>query len=387
MTDSGTLWARAADRAGIAPFYAMEVLRAANQREAEGAHVLHLETGEPSRGAPEIVLAAARRALDEERIGYTEALGLPALRARIAAFYGERYGCKVAPDQVVTTVGASGAFILAFLAAFDAGQRVALAEPCYPAYRNILAALGIEVVPLASDAEHRFQPTIELLEAAGPLHGLVVASPSNPTGTMLAPGELATIAAWCEGTGVRLISDEIYHGITYGREAASAVTSAGHAVVVNSFSKYFAMTGWRLGWMVLPEDLLGAVDRLAQNLFISPAALPQYAGLTAFDCCQALDGYVAEYAANRALLFERLPEAGFDRLAPADGAFYIYADVSGFGEDSQVFAARMLEEIAVATTPGIDFDTQHGGDWLRFSFAGSPNDIAEAAERLVAWRR
>ncbi|MDP6954072.1 MAG: aminotransferase class I/II-fold pyridoxal phosphate-dependent enzyme [Alphaproteobacteria bacterium] len=387
MSEVAELWPRAARRAGIAPFYAMEVMRAANRREAEGAHVLHLEVGEPSRGAPEPVLAAARRALEEERIGYTEALGLPQLRARIAAYYGERYGTAVAPEQVVTTVGASGAFILVFLAAFDAGQRVALAEPCYPAYRNILAALGIEVVPLASDVEHRFQPTIELLEAAGPLDGLVVASPSNPTGTMLAPDELATLAAWCEGNGVRLISDEIYHGITYGREAASAVASARHAVVVNSFSKYFAMTGWRLGWMVLPQDLVGAVDRLAQNLFVSPAALPQYAALAAFDCREALDGYVADYASNRALLFEQLPRAGFDRLAPADGAFYIYADISGFGEDSQAFSARMLEEVAVAATPGIDFDPRRGRDWLRFSFAGSTADIAEAAERLVAWRR
>ena len=354
---------------------------------AEGAHVLHLETGEPSRGAPEIVLAAARRALDEERIGYTEALGLPALRARIAAFYGERYGCKVAPDQVVTTVGASGAFILAFLAAFDAGQRVALAEPCYPAYRNILTALGIEVVPLASDAEHRFQPTIELLEAAGPLHGLVVASPSNPTGTMLAPGELATIAAWCEGTGVRLISDEIYHGITYGREAASAVTSAGHAVVVNSFSKYFAMPGWRLGWMVVPEDLLRAVESLSQNLFISPPCLSQHAAISVFDCLAKLDANVTTYARNRAILLDGLPQAGFDRLAPSDGAFYLYADVSELTKDSHDFCHRMLAETGVATTPGMDFDPVSGHHAIRLSFAGPAAAMEEAVRRLKDWER
>ena len=354
---------------------------------AEGAHVLHLETGEPSRGAPEIVLAAARRALDEERIGYTEALGLPALRARIAAFYGERYGCKVAPDQVVTTVGASGAFILAFLAAFDAGQRVALAEPCYPAYRNILTALGIEVVPLASDAEHRFQPTIELLEAAGPLHGLVVASPSNPTGTMLAPGELATIAAWCEGTGVRLISDEIYHGITYGREAASAVTSAGHAVVVNSFSKYFAMPGWRLGWMVVPEDLLRAVESLSQNLFISPPCLSQHAAISVFDCLAKLDANVTTYARNRAILLDGLPQAGFDRLAPSDGAFYLYADVSELTKDSHDFCHRMLAETGVATTPGMDFDPVSGHHAIRLSFAGPAATMEEAVRRLKDWER
>ena len=288
---------------------------------------------------------------------------------------------------MVVTIGASGAFILAFLAAFDPGQRVALTEPCYPAYRNILAALGVEVVALTGEAEQRFQPTIALLEAAAPLAGLVVASPSNPTGTMLAPNELAALAAWCEGNGVRLISDEIYHGITYGRAAATALGSAAHGVVINSFSKYFAMTGWRLGWMVLPEDLVGPVDRLAQNLFVSPAALAQHAALAAFDCRPELDAYVAGYAANRALLLERLPAAGFDRLAPADGAFYLYADISAFGEESPAFCARMLDEIAVAATPGIDFDPRRGQSFVRFAFAGSAAHTAAAAERITAWRR
>jgi aspartate/methionine/tyrosine aminotransferase len=376
-----------ARRSEIAPFYAMEVLRAANLKTAQGVRVLHLEVGEPGAGAPEPVIEAARRALGEERIGYTEALGVPALRARIARYYDERYGLDVDPEQVVVTVGASGAFILAFLAAFDAGERVALAEPCYPAYRNILSALGLEVVALASGPEQRFQPTVELLESAGPLDGLIVASPSNPTGTMLGRDQLAKLADWCGAHGVRLVSDEIYHGITYGVEESSAIAHSGECVVVNSFSKYFAMTGWRLGWLVLPEALVAAVDRLAQNMFISPPALPQYAALAAFDCRDRLDAYVAGYARNRALLLERLPEAGFDRLAPADGAFYIYADISRLGEDSQAFCARMLEDIAVAATPGIDFDTRRGHRYVRFSFAGGEAEIAEAAERLVAWRR
>ena len=376
-----------ARRSEIAPFYAMEVLRAANLETARGARVLHLEVGEPGAGAPEPVIEAARRALGEERIGYTEALGVPALRARIAQYYDERYGLDVDPERVVVTVGASGAFILAFVAAFDAGDRVALAEPCYPAYRNILSALGLEVVALAAGPEQRFQPTVELLERAGPLDGLIAASPSNPTGTMLGRDQLATLAAWCAAHGVRLVSDEIYHGITYRVEASSAVAHNAECVVVNSFSKYFAMTGWRLGWLVLPEALVAPVERLAQNMFVSPPALPQYAALAAFDCRDRLDAYVAGYARNRELLLERLPEAGFDRLAPADGAFYIYADISPLSEDSQAFCARMLEEVAVAATPGIDFDPRRGHRYVRFSFAGGEAEIAEAAERLVAWRR
>ena len=377
---------KASERSAIAPFYAMEVLRAANRRAAEGAHVLHLEVGEPGAGAPEPVLAAARAAIGRVRLGYTEALGTPALRARIARHYRDRYALAVDPARVAVTIGASGAFLLAFLAAFDVGDRVAVAEPCYPAYRNILSALGIEVVALQAGPEHRFQPTVELLDEAGPLDGLVVASPSNPTGTMLAPDQLARLAGWCEAHGVRLISDEIYHGITYGMAESCALAHSERALVVNSFSKYFAMTGWRLGWMVMSEDVAGAVDRLAQNLFVSPAALPQHAALVAFDCRDQLDAYVAGYARNRKMLLERLPEAGFDRLAPADGAFYLYADVSRLANDSQELCARMLDEIGVAATPGVDFDPRRGHRYVRFSFAGGEAEIADAAERIVAWR-
>lgn len=377
---------KVARRADIAPFFAMEVMRAANRHAAAGADVLHLEVGEPAAGAPPRVIEAARAALDSTALGYSEALGLPELRARLARHYRDVYGIEVDAARVVVTAGASGAFLLAFLAAFDAGDRVALADPGYPAYRNILRALGIEVVALAAGPEHRFQPTPALLEEAGALDGLIVASPSNPTGTMLRAGELGALADWCDARGVRLISDEIYHGITYGAPATTALENNPESVVINSFSKYFAMTGWRIGWMVVPEELLAPVERLAQNLFVSPAALAQRAALVALECRAELDAYVEGYARNRALLLERLPKAGFDRLAPADGAFYIYADTSALAADSQDFCARMLEETGVATTPGIDFDPRRGHGYIRISFAGDPADIAAAAERLIDWR-
>lgn len=373
-------------RSKIAPFFAMEVMRAANRRAEAGERVLHLEVGEPAAGAPAPVLEAAHQALRDNQLGYTEALGIQPLRAAIADYYEDRYRLTVAPKKIVVTTGASGAFMLAFLAAFDAGDRVALAEPCYPAYRNILTALGIEVVALSTGPEHRFQPTVELLEQAGPLDGLILASPSNPTGTMLRDEQVAALVRWCDTKGVRLVSDEIYHGITYGFDPVSARTYGESCVVVNSFSKYFAMTGWRLGWMLVPDDLADAVERLAQNLFISPPTLPQRAALAAFDCRVELDGYVAGYARSRAMMLDRLPEAGFDRLAPADGAFYIYADVSRLSNDSQDFCARMLADIGVAITPGVDFDRPRGNRYVRFSFAGHESEIAEAVDRIVAWR-
>lgn len=373
-------------RANVAPFYAMEVLRAANARAAAGERVFHLEVGEPAAGAPAPVMEAARTALADTRLGYTEALGIPELRQRIAAFYETRYGLQVPMERIVVTTGASGAFMLSFLAAFDAGDRVALVEPCYPAYRNILAALDIEVVTIAAGPEQRFQPDIALLESAGKIDGLIVASPSNPTGSMLQADEVAALAGWCHANGVRLISDEIYHGITYGVAAESALGHSDSCIVANSFSKYFAMTGWRLGWMVVPEDLHAAVDRLAQNLFISPPTLPQHAALAALDCQAVLDGYVASYARNRAVLLDSLPKAGFDRMAPADGAFYIYADIGRLANDSQEFCAQMLAEIGVAVTPGVDFDPARGNRYVRFSFAGPEKEVAEAAQRIVAWR-
>jgi aspartate/methionine/tyrosine aminotransferase len=379
---------KAAARGAIPPFMVMEVMRAAAEREAAGGEVLHLEVGQPSTSAPSGAIAMAKAALDTDVLGYTEALGLRELRAAISVHYKTFYGLDVPLERIIVTTGASGAFVLGYLAAFDPGDRIALALPGYPGYRHIATAVGLEPVPIEAGPETRFQPSVALLDATeGPIDGLVVASPSNPAGTMLAPDDLAELAAYCERRGIRLVSDEIYHGICFGYDAASAAAYSETAIVINSFSKYFSMTGWRLGWMVVPEDLLRSVESLAQNLFISPPALSQRAALATFDCYDELDANVARYARNRELLLEALPKAGFDRLAPADGAFYIYADVSAMTNDSEDFCRRMLGELGVAVTPGIDFDPGRGNAFVRFSFAGSTEDMAEAARRLQDWRR
>jgi aspartate/methionine/tyrosine aminotransferase len=375
-------------RGQVPPFIAMDVLRAANERAAAGEDVLHLEVGQPSTPAPAAVLAAARSALAAETLGYTDALGLPALREAIAAHYRDTYGVAVEPARVVVTTGSSGAFLLGFLAAFDPGDRIAMAAPGYPAYRNILTALDLVPVELPAGPGQRYQMTLDLLRSyAGQLDGLIVASPANPTGTMIAPDELAALARYCRDMGIRFVSDEIYHGIVYGAPAATALATSAEAIVVNSFSKYFSMTGWRLGWMVVPPDMLRAVECLAQNLYISPPALSQHAALAAFGARAELDANVARYAANRALLLEELPKAGFTRFAPADGAFYLYADVAHLTNDSPEFCRRMLREIGVACTPGIDFDPARGHASLRISFAGATETMAEAARRLKSWRR
>ena len=375
-----------ARRAAIPPFIAMEVLAAANAREAAGARVLHLEIGQPDSSAPAPVLEAARRALTSHRLGYTEALGIAPLREAIAGHYRNAYAIAVDPARVVVTTGSSGAFLLAFLAAFEPGDRVALAAPGYPAYRNILLALGLEPIDLPCGPETRFQPTPAMLEAVeGHLDGLIVASPSNPAGSMLSPVDLALLAGYCARRGIRLVSDEIYHGIVYEGVAASAAAMGDGAIVVNSFSKYFSMTGWRLGWMILPEDLLRPVECLAQNLFISPPTLPQLAALAVFDCKPELDGHVRRYRQNRDLLLAELPKAGFTRFAPPDGAFYLYADVGQLTNDSEAFCRRMLEETGVAATPGLDFDATRGQRFVRFSFAGASEDMADAARRLQTW--
>ncbi len=377
---------KVASRGTVPPFIVMDVMRAANERAAAGEDVLHLEVGQPGTPAPQAVLEAAKRALDLDRIGYTDAHGIAPLRARISRHYQETYGVEVDADRIMVTPGSSGGFLLGFLASFDIGDRVALAAPGYPAYRNILAALGIEPVLLLAEAEHRFQPTPALLDAVeGRLDGLIVASPSNPTGTMLGRDELAALVEACRERSIRLISDEIYHGITYGERAVSALELSDRAVIINSFSKYYSMTGWRLGWMVLPEDLVRPVECLGQNFFVSAPTLSQIAGVTAFDCGDVLDGYVAAYARNRELLLAELPKAGFDRLAPADGAFYLYADVTHRTNDSDAFCKRMLVETGVATTPGIDFDPGRGHRYVRFSFAGARAEMAEAARRLRRW--
>jgi len=377
---------KAAQRGKVPPFIVMDVMRAAAEREAAGGEVLHMEVGQPGTAAPPAALEAVRLALNSDRVGYTLAQGIEPLRRRIARHYQECYGVEVDPERVMVTTGSSGGFLLSFLSAFEAGDRVALAAPGYPAYRNILTALGVEPVLLPTEAEHRFQPTPALLDqVAGPLDGLIVASPSNPTGTMLDRAQLAALVDYCAARGLRLISDEIYHGITYERPAVTALALTQDAVVINSFSKYFSMTGWRLGWMVLPEDLLRPVECLAQNLFISPPTLSQLGGLAAFEAREVLEGYVANYARNRAFLLQALPAAGFDRLAPADGAFYLYADVGHLTNDSEAFCRRMLAETGVATTPGLDFDPDRGHRFVRFSFAGPEAVMQEAATRLQAW--
>ncbi len=376
---------RASRRGLVPPFIAMDVLRAANEREAAGADVIHLEVGQPGTPAPEPVLEAARQALARERIGYTDALGIPPLRRAIAAHYQAQYGVAVDPAEAVVTTGSSAAFQLAFLAAFEPGDRVGLAVPGYPAYRNILTALGIEPVLIAVGENSHYQPTPDLLAEAGPLAGLIVASPANPTGTMIGAADLARLAAYCREHGIRLVSDEIYHGITYETAAATARAYGREAVVVNSFSKYYSMTGWRLGWMLVPPDLARSVECLAQNFYISPPALSQWAAIPAFGCRTELDRHVVRYRANRDLLIRGLGSAGLTRFAPAEGAFYLYADISSLTRDSGDFCRRLLAETGVAVTPGLDFDPIGGGGWVRFSFAGSTEDVAEAARRLGDW--
>ncbi|WP_173981187.1 pyridoxal phosphate-dependent aminotransferase [Magnetospirillum sp. UT-4] len=366
----------------------MDVLREANRLQAAGADVVHLEVGQPSGQAPSRVLATAQAALAGHPLGYTEALGLPDLRARIAGHYRDVYGVSLDPGRVVVTTGSSAGFLLAFLAAFEVGDRVAVAAPGYPAYRNILKALGIECVTVPVGPASRWQLDAAALEnVEGRLDGVVVASPSNPTGSMLSAAQVAELAAWCEGRGVRLVADEIYHGIHYGTPAATVAGADGHAVIVNSFSKYYAMTGWRLGWMVVPPDLLRAVECLQQNLFISAPTLSQIAAGAVFDCTDELDARVATYRINRDILLDGLPRAGFDRLAPSDGAFYLYADIAALTEDSPEFCRRMLAEAGVAATPGIDFDPDRGHRTMRFSFAGTPEQMTEAVTRLRAWRK
>jgi aspartate/methionine/tyrosine aminotransferase len=374
-------------RGGVPPFIAMDVLREANARAVGGDAVIHLELGQPSTPAPAKVVAAAQKALAQERLGYTDALGLPELRAAIAAHYAASYGVTVDPARIVVTSGSSAGFVLAFLAAFDPGDRVALAVPAYPAYRNILTALGLVPVELEAGSSERYQLTLDRLRSEkGRIDGLIVASPANPTGTMIEAPELAAIARHCRTAGIRLISDEIYHGIVYGAPAATALAADPNAIVVNSFSKYFSMTGWRVGWMVAPADMLRAIECLAQNLYVAPPSLAQYAAIAAFDCKAEIDGNVVRYAANRALLLDELPKAGFARFAPSDGAFYLYADIAERSNDSEEFCRRMLHEAGIAATPGIDFDPARGRTTLRFGYAGSAADIAEAVRRLKAWR-
>jgi aspartate/methionine/tyrosine aminotransferase len=377
-------------RAGIPPFYVMDVWLAAAERQRSDGDLVNLSAGQPSAGAPAPVREAAKAALDSGPLGYSVALGIPELRTAIAGSYADRHGIAVDPSEVVLTTGSSGGFLLAFLARFDVGDRVAIASPGYPCYRNILSALGCEVVEMPCGPDTRFQPTAQMLAALDPpIQGVVVASPANPTGTVIPPEELAAIASWCENSGVRLISDEVYHGLVYeGSPATScAWQTSRDAVVVNSFSKYFAMTGWRLGWLLVPGELLRAVDCLTGNFTICPPVLPQYAAVAAFtpESIAEAEGHLHHYAANRELLVDGLRGIGLDRLAPPDGAFYVYADVSDHTADSLSFCSKLLDDTGVAIAPGIDFDTVRGGSYVRLSFAGPTSDIEEALRRIGSW--
>ncbi|MEJ0097477.1 MAG: aminotransferase class I/II-fold pyridoxal phosphate-dependent enzyme [Bauldia sp.] len=366
----------------------MDVMRAAADREHAGARIIHMEVGQPGAPAPAAVVAAAHEALADGRLGYTEALGNRRLRQRIAEHYAAEHGIAVPMERIAITTGSSAGFILAFLAAFDPGARIAVTSPGYPAYRNTAEALDLEVVEIPVGAETRYALTPAMLEKAHaekPLAAVLVASPANPSGTIMEPHALRALIEAAEDLGIAFISDEIYHRLVYAGSAATALQFSADAIVVNSFSKYYCMTGWRIGWMVLPEGLVRAVERLAQNLYICAPAISQRAAIAAFDATADLDVIRDGYAASRRLLLDRLPRIGFTELLPVDGAFYVYASVANFANDSVAFTARMLAEAGVAATPGPDFDRQRGHGFVRFSFAGTEADMAEGMDRLANW--
>jgi aspartate/methionine/tyrosine aminotransferase len=378
----------ASGRSEVPPFMVMDVMAAAERIEAAGGHVIHMEVGQPAAAAPKASIAAAHRALEQGRIDYTSALGIPSLRERIARHYCNMYGCSVDAGRIVITTGSSGAFILAFLAMFEPGDRVAVTVPGYPPYRHILTALGCEPVLIETSSETRHALTGEALLAAHqstPLKGVLVGSPANPTGTMMSREALTSLIAAAERAGIRFISDEIYHGLDYAFPAVTAAELSSRALVINSFSKYFCMTGWRVGWMVVPEPLVRPIERLQQNLAISVPTLSQIAAEAAFDGAAEMEAVKRGYLENRRILIDGLPKAGLSKFLPADGAFYLYADVSDFTSDSYEFAKKMLEEAWVAATPGVDFDPSHGRNFIRFSYARSADDMREAVKRIARW--
>ena len=378
----------ASRRSDVPPFMVMDVMAAAARIEAAGGHVIHMEVGQPAASAPKAAILAAHAALELGRIDYTSALGTPGLRARIARHYRESYGCHVDAERIVVTTGSSGAFILGFLAMFEPGDRVAVTVPGYPPYRHILTALGCEPVLIETSSETRHALTGEALLAAHrktPLKGVLVGSPANPTGTMMSREALTSLMSAAESAGIRFISDEIYHGLDYAFPAVTAAELSPHALVINSFSKYFCMTGWRVGWMVVPEPLVRPIERLQQNLSISVPTLSQVAAEAAFEGAAEMEAIKRGYQENRRILIEGLPQAGLDTFLPADGAFYLYADVSKFTSDSFAFAGEMLEKARVAATPGVDFDPVHGHRFIRFSYARSADEMREAVARIAQW--
>lgn len=381
-------WLEPSRRSDVPPFMVMDVMAAAARIEAAGGHVIHMEVGQPAAGAPKTAIAAAQAALSAGRIDYTSALGIPSLRERIAQYYRDAHGCTVSPERIVVTTGSSGGFILAFLSMFEPGDRVAVTVPGYPPYRHILTALGCEPVLIETTNETRHALTGEALLAAhrkAPLKGVLVGSPANPTGTMMSRDALAGLIAAAEDAGIRFISDEIYHGLDYAFPAVTAAALSDHALVINSFSKYFCMTGWRVGWMVVPDILVRPIERLQQNLSISVPSLSQIAAEAAFDGAAEMEEIKHGYQENRRILIEGLPKAGLSKFLPADGAFYLYADVSDFTSDSFDFAKQMLEKAHVAATPGVDFDPIHGRSFIRFSYARSAAEMQEAVDRIAHW--
>ena len=375
---------RNSSRSEVDPFIVMDVMEAARAAEAAGRHIIHMEVGQPSSPAPEAARAALTKRMAADPLGYTVALGIPELRARIAKLYKDWYGVDVSADRIVVTSGSSGAFLLAFTALFDGGAKVGIGEPGYPSYRQILTALGMETVGIQTSEAARYQPTPHDLEGLE-LDGLMVASPANPSGTMLGFAELKDLIDACHAKSTAFISDEIYHGIEYEAKAVTALEISDDVYVINSFSKYFSMTGWRVGWMVVPPDHVRRIERLAQNMFICPPHASQIAALAALDCEDELQANLAVYAENRRLMLEGLPDAGFDRIAPPDGAFYVYADISHLTNDSLGFCKQILDQAGVAVTPGMDFDKQRGNGTLRFSYARSTDDIREGLKRLKAF--
>jgi aspartate/methionine/tyrosine aminotransferase len=388
MLEKAKRLSRPSARSDVPPFMVMDVVAAATRLEAQGRTIVHMEVGQPSVGAPTTAIAAARSALSTGPLGYTESLGIASLRRRIARAYAEWHGLDIDPARVVVTTGSSAGFILAFLAAFEAGDRVAVPLPGYPPYRHILSALGCEPVLIETTTQTRWSITPETLLAhhrERPLKGVIVGSPANPTGTMMTASAITELVRCAEDAGVAVISDEIYHGLDYAFRAESAARISSDVIVINSFSKYFCMTGWRIGWMILPPTLIRAVERLQQNLAISVPTLSQIAAEAAFDARAELEAVRHDYEENRQILVEGLPRTGLDSFLPADGAFYLYADVSRFSTDSFEFATRMLEEAGVAATPGADFDPLHGRNFLRLCYAGSRQDMREAIDRIGTW--
>ena len=371
----------------IDPFIVMDVMAEANARQAKGEDIIHMEVGQPATPAPRAARDRARKALETERLGYTEALGMPALRERIALYVKERYGVSVGPERVVVTAGSSAGFVLAFLAILASGDSLGLPSPGYPCYRQILKALGLSPRLIETCVEGRWMPGADDVDrlAADDAAGILLASPNNPTGTMVLGNRLAEIAGACRRKGLWLISDEIYHGLEYDAPAETALAHSDEAIVVNSFSKYFSMTGWRIGWLVVPEALVRPIERLAQNLYIAPPTISQIAALGAFDGIDELEAIKESYARNRAMLLEELPAAGLSDILPADGAFYLYADVSRFTDDSEAFATAMLRDAGVAVTPGIDFDPDRGRGCVRLCYSGPEASMREAAVRIGAW--